>query len=205
MRLQRLRDLTRRMSLSLRPATLEDADDLIRANRDSVAYHAPWVQAFTDRVGFDAWFAQADPARGTGSKVALIAREAVSGGVVGLVNLNEIVRFSFQSAYLGYYGNGGVRRVRPDDWRRCGRRSSTPSTRSACTGWRPTSSRPIGDPSPWSAGLGFRLEGFLAALSQDRWPMARPRALDDPRRRICPNLRALAASPRRQTPNHLGR
>ena len=88
------------MSLSLRPVSLDDADDLIRANRESVAYHAPWVQTFTDRAGFDRWFAQTL----TGAKVALVAREAASGGVVGLVNLNEIVRFAFQSAYLGYFG-----------------------------------------------------------------------------------------------------
>jgi [ribosomal protein S5]-alanine N-acetyltransferase len=52
------RDLSRCVSLLLRPFVIEDADDLIRANRDSVAYHAPWVQTFTDRAGFDRWFAQ---------------------------------------------------------------------------------------------------------------------------------------------------
>ena len=88
------------MDLLLGPVTPDDAEDLIRANQDSVAYHAPWVQAFTDRTGFDRWFAQTL----TGAKIALVAREAGSGGVVGLVNLNEIVRFAFQSAYLGYYG-----------------------------------------------------------------------------------------------------
>jgi [ribosomal protein S5]-alanine N-acetyltransferase len=88
------------MNLLVRPVTPEDAGDLIRANQESVAYHAPWVQSFTDQAGFDAWFAQTL----TGAKVALIARDAASGGVVGLVNLNQIVRFAFQSAYLGYFG-----------------------------------------------------------------------------------------------------
>ena len=95
-----LHGLSRRMRLVLRPATTSDADDLIRANRDSADYHAPWVQSFVDQRGFDAWFAQTQ----TGAKVALVARDAESGGVVGLVNLNEIVRYSFQSAYLGYFG-----------------------------------------------------------------------------------------------------
>lgn len=36
--------------------------------------------------------------------VGLVAREAASNKVVGVVNINEIVAGAFQSAYLGYYG-----------------------------------------------------------------------------------------------------
>jgi ribosomal-protein-alanine N-acetyltransferase len=60
----------------------------------------PWVTSFTDQAGFDTWFA-----RGlTGPNVGLVAREAASNQVVGIINLNEIVMGAFRSAYLGYYG-----------------------------------------------------------------------------------------------------
>ena len=81
-------------------ATRADAADLIAANSASRGYHLPWVTSFNDQPGFDNWFA-----RGlTGPNVGLVAREAASNRVVGVINLNEIVAGAFQSAYLGYYG-----------------------------------------------------------------------------------------------------
>ncbi|MFL9873039.1 GNAT family N-acetyltransferase [Paraburkholderia megapolitana] len=81
-------------------ATRADAADLIAANSASREYHLPWVTSFNDQSGFDNWFA-----RGlTGPNVGLVAREAASNRVVGVINLNEIVAGAFQSAYLGYYG-----------------------------------------------------------------------------------------------------
>jgi ribosomal-protein-alanine N-acetyltransferase len=80
-----------------------DAAELIAANRDSVAYHAPWVTGFTDQAGFDAWFARGI----TGANVSLVARECSSGAVAGVVNLNEIVLGAFRSAYLSYWGYAG--------------------------------------------------------------------------------------------------
>jgi [ribosomal protein S5]-alanine N-acetyltransferase len=77
-----------------------DADELIAANRVSQEYHLPWVTSFTDQVGFDSWFARCL----TGPNVGLVAREAASNKIVGVVNINEIVGGAFQSAYLGYYG-----------------------------------------------------------------------------------------------------
>lgn len=87
-------------AIRLSRVTRADAADLIAANRANQSYHLPWVASFTDDAGFDAWFG-----RGlTGPNVNLVAREAASNGVVGVVNLNEIVGGVFQSAYLGYYG-----------------------------------------------------------------------------------------------------
>ncbi|MEA2785675.1 MAG: [ribosomal protein S5]-alanine N-acetyltransferase [Candidatus Eremiobacteraeota bacterium] len=80
-----------------------DAAELIAANRDSVAYHAPWVTGFTDQAGFDAWFARGI----TGANVSLVARERSGGAVAGVVNLNEIVLGAFRSAYLSYWGYAG--------------------------------------------------------------------------------------------------
>lgn len=87
-------------TLRLSRVTPADAADLIAANVASQAHHLPWVTSFTDQTGFDTWFA-----RGlTGPNVGLVAREAVSNQIVGVINLNEIVMGAFQSAYLGYYG-----------------------------------------------------------------------------------------------------
>jgi [ribosomal protein S5]-alanine N-acetyltransferase len=84
----------------LRRAVAADAAELIAANRESRAQHAPFAEPFTDQAGFDIWFA-----RGlTGANVGLVAREAATGALVGVVNLNEIVMGALRSAYLGYYG-----------------------------------------------------------------------------------------------------
>lgn len=78
----------------------DNAAELIRGNLESRAHHAPWVEPFADQAGFDAWFGRTL----SGPNVALVAREADSGRIAGVVNLNEIVAGVFQSAYLGYYG-----------------------------------------------------------------------------------------------------
>jgi ribosomal-protein-alanine N-acetyltransferase len=88
------------MTITLSRTTRADAGDLIAANIASRAYHAPWLQPFTDMAGFEEWYAK----RVTGPNVGLLAREEKTGGIVGVVNLSEIVMGVFKSAYLGYYG-----------------------------------------------------------------------------------------------------
>lgn len=88
------------MSVDVRRVRRADAAELIAANRDSAAYHAPWIAAFTDQAGFDAWFARGV----TGANVSLLAREQSTGELVGVINLNDIVMGVFLSAYLGYWG-----------------------------------------------------------------------------------------------------
>jgi ribosomal-protein-alanine N-acetyltransferase len=84
--------------VSLAPATRADAADLIQGNVDSRAYHAPWAEPFTDWDGFQRWFGGLL----TPANVGLVAR--AEGAIVGVVNISQIVRGAFQSAYLGYYG-----------------------------------------------------------------------------------------------------
>jgi len=92
--------------IRIQPVTRADATDLINGNTASQDYHLPWVTSFTDQPGFDQWFARTL----TGSHVGLVAREVVSGRIVGVINVTEIVRGAFQSAYLGYYGMVGFSR-----------------------------------------------------------------------------------------------
>jgi len=86
--------------VTIKPVTRSDAAELIQANIESRSYHEPWVQPFTDMEGFEEWLDGIT----TGANVGLVAREAQSGSVVGIVNLNQIFRKGFQNAYLGYYG-----------------------------------------------------------------------------------------------------
>jgi [ribosomal protein S5]-alanine N-acetyltransferase len=86
--------------VAIAPATRKDGPDLVRANHASQTLHGRWVQPFTDMPGFEDWF----DGLVTGAAVGLVARETVSGSVVGVVNLSQIFRKGFQNAYLGYYG-----------------------------------------------------------------------------------------------------
>ncbi|MGF6641407.1 GNAT family N-acetyltransferase [Paraburkholderia sp. MM6662-R1] len=86
--------------IELNRAVRADATELIAANRASQDYHLPWCTPFTDQAGFDAWFGRCL----TGPHVGLIARERLSGRIVGVVNITEIVLGTFQGAYLAYYG-----------------------------------------------------------------------------------------------------
>jgi ribosomal-protein-alanine N-acetyltransferase len=86
--------------VSVRRVRRGDADEIVAANREDAAYHAPWVSPATDRAAFDAWFARTV----TGANVSLVARERATNGLVGIINLNEIVMGIFRSAYTGYWG-----------------------------------------------------------------------------------------------------
>jgi ribosomal-protein-alanine N-acetyltransferase len=77
-----------------------DGPQLIKSHIESRAHHSPWVEPFTDEAGFDAWFLQ----KTTGPHVSFLAIEEASGEIAGVVNISEIVRGLFQSAYLGFYG-----------------------------------------------------------------------------------------------------
>ena len=81
-----------------------DATELIAANLASIDLHEPWVSPFRDHASFQGYLARCDGDRSIG----FIARERETGRIVGIVNLSEIVRGFFQSAYMGYYGMAGM-------------------------------------------------------------------------------------------------
>jgi ribosomal-protein-alanine N-acetyltransferase len=68
---------------------------LARASR---RLHRPWVHPPATTESVARWLEAAGPTR----ERLLVCRRA-DGAIVGVVNLNEIVRGAFQSAYLGYY------------------------------------------------------------------------------------------------------
>jgi [ribosomal protein S5]-alanine N-acetyltransferase len=83
--------------ITVRPVRQGDGPALAAANAASRALHHPWSEPFTDLAGFRAWFEQIGA-----RKWSFLAKR--DGVLVGVVNLNEIVRGGFQSAYLGYWG-----------------------------------------------------------------------------------------------------
>lgn len=84
--------------VTIRPVDANDGPMLIAANLAARAYHAPWAAPTVSEAGFAAGLADI----AAGRRVSLLAEDG--GLLVGVVNLNEIVRGIFLSAYLGYYG-----------------------------------------------------------------------------------------------------
>jgi len=82
----------------------EDEEAYLALLRASVGFHAPWFPSPpTDRdpyssETFRAYLAGDDGERGVRYLIVL-----ASGTLLGAINLNEIVRGIFQSAYLGYW------------------------------------------------------------------------------------------------------
>ena len=87
--------------VTIRCATGEDAEALIAANLASRMACAPWVEPFTDRDGFDRWFADTR----TGRAVAFIAE--AEGAIAGLVTLGDIVHGNSCCASVSYYAMAG--------------------------------------------------------------------------------------------------
>lgn len=83
----------------IRRPTPHDADEFLSRVRDSRSLHAPWVYPVTDRAAFESWVRHG---RRDDTERFLVCRNP-DGAIVGVFNLNEIVRGGFQSAYMGYF------------------------------------------------------------------------------------------------------
>lgn len=88
----------------IRPVQASDSAELIAANLASVDLHEPWVSPCRDHPSFLGYLSRCDGDRSFG----FVAKERASGRIVGIINLSEIVRGYFQSAYMGYYGMAGM-------------------------------------------------------------------------------------------------
>lgn len=84
--------------VAIRAVGVADGPALVASNLANRAYHAPFVEPFGTLEGFSVWFAET----WTGRRAAFLV--LAEGRIAGVVNLNEIVRGIFLSAYLGYYG-----------------------------------------------------------------------------------------------------
>lgn len=87
----------------LRRPTARDADRFLSAVHASRRLHGAWVSAPSTRVAFRNYLARfGRPLRGA-QHVGYIAATVEDDALVGVLNLSEIVRGAFESAYLGYY------------------------------------------------------------------------------------------------------
>jgi len=77
---------------------LRHREEFLAAVRRSHRLHGRWAAAPRDRAHYGAYLARIDHPSQRGFFVL-----APSGAIAGVVNLSEIVRGNFQSAYLGYY------------------------------------------------------------------------------------------------------
>lgn len=89
----------RRVSLSSPSA--RDLPELLTLARESRALHRPWV--YLPQTP-SAWRPYLRSAR-RGAVIASLVRRRDTGELVGVVNLSEVVRGVFQSAYLSFYAH----------------------------------------------------------------------------------------------------
>ena len=83
----------------IRPGTLSDEETFLSAVDQSRSLHHPWVQPPNTPSAFREYLGKRGVPRGAAFFVWL----EKPAGLVGVVNLDEIVRGCFHSAYLGYY------------------------------------------------------------------------------------------------------
>jgi ribosomal-protein-alanine N-acetyltransferase len=87
----------------LRPPTAADAEEFTASMRASRAQHRPWIYMPETPERYVAYLSRVDDPRAA----PFLACRTEDGAIVGFLNISEIVRGGFKSAFLGY---GGVAR-----------------------------------------------------------------------------------------------
>lgn len=85
-------------NLFIREPKLEDQDSFIAAMQRSESLHYPWVKAPITSQQFEQYFQRYQQPN---QKSFLVCND--TGDLVGVFNVNEIVRGGFQNAFLGFY------------------------------------------------------------------------------------------------------
>jgi ribosomal-protein-alanine N-acetyltransferase len=87
------------LRVRLEPPKVSAAREFLAAVRRSRELHRPWAAAPSSAAAYRAYLRRARlPAN-----ASHLVRLRTSGELVGVVNVSEIVRGNFRSAYLGYY------------------------------------------------------------------------------------------------------
>jgi ribosomal-protein-alanine N-acetyltransferase len=113
------------MRVLLHPPSAKRREEFLAAVRRSRALHRPWVSAPGTTKAFGEYLSRLQSPTRIGYWV-----QTESGDLAGVINISEIVRGLFRSAYLGYYAfvphNGcgymtlGLRAVLRDAFRKAG-------------------------------------------------------------------------------------
>lgn len=85
----------------IRPPAPADRDTFLRAVRRSRALHAGWVSPPASPEAYQNYLERISDSSGQNGGFLILRR--VSEDLVGVVNLNQIIRARLQSAFLGYY------------------------------------------------------------------------------------------------------
>jgi ribosomal-protein-alanine N-acetyltransferase len=85
--------------VAVRPPTRGDGPAFLAAARRSRSLHYPWVSPPTTTKAFARYVERAGSESGRGFLV--IHRD--TGDLVGVINLNNLIRGAFHNAFLGYY------------------------------------------------------------------------------------------------------
>src|SRR5216110_729977 len=92
--------LQQRSRVVIRPAALADFSAFVAAVRRSRALHGRWIEPKAKTVReYRAYLMRFSSDRCYGFLVI----DRASGGIVGAININDVIRGAFQSASLGYY------------------------------------------------------------------------------------------------------
>ena len=83
----------------LRRVLAKDELEVVRLMRDSEALHQPWIQSPSSSLLFRLYMQRIRQEDFEGFAICRRSDE----NIVGLINVNHIVRGTFQSASLGYY------------------------------------------------------------------------------------------------------
>ena len=87
--------------IQIRPIEYSDRDEFLALVRESRELHRPWAYPPERGDQFDELVARSR----RDDVVTLLGCRAEDGAIVGVFTISQIVRGSFQSAYLGYYGH----------------------------------------------------------------------------------------------------
>ena len=90
----------------VRLPTRADAPAFLRAMRASRSLHANWVKGPSTRTQFDNYLERFSGRLPTHAGMLVVRRS--DGALAGVINISEIVRGAFQSAYIGYYAFAGL-------------------------------------------------------------------------------------------------
>jgi ribosomal-protein-alanine N-acetyltransferase len=86
----------------LRLPTALDRDELVQLTLASADLHRPWLRAPGTPEAIDAWLRRSEG----DAAVSFVVCLKDGGAIVGVYNLNHIVRGLFQSAYSSYWAHG---------------------------------------------------------------------------------------------------
>ena len=161
----------------LRHPTKQDRAEFLAAMRASRKHLRPWIHAPETPERFARYLESIE----NGAKEGFLVCVRAGGAIAGVINLNEIVRGMLSSAYVGYYataahaGQGYMREGLTLVMRYA---FGTLRLHRLEANMQPDNRASIA----LARACGFRREEFLASVREDRWALARSRAMGHHRR-----------------------